>query len=387
MSTSIAQLKDMSRRLRGSGPGDDSADILQQVKEFATSVSGSLRGIQNFYQDGNTQAAGASLKILVGDTDTLTQTAKETKQISGADLREASHAISSGMPVALSDVPDDLFGQVIHPQAFDKLVEFSGEFAESFNSLDVSVTAPTGGAQSSHKNTNRFTHINHGNKNEGFDFLSHPQSYFKHHMQHHQKGFSLPNVSIFFSAEDQKIIMAKHQVRQDALGEDTCPPEFEVTDWAGNCGKLFSCVEDMTEYDMLVLGVDGFIDTQKDSETFGELTLHANELNLYDMDHDIRTKLAEVKSLVTEDPTQEQCNAVLERFHSACDPSEDACSKANQQSFQVSTEKVCASVNTKVKVKFEAIGDEFDGFVDTPSQGKFVIIDGGCESCWHWQAF
>jgi hypothetical protein len=73
-------------------------------------------------------------------------------------------------------------------------------------------------------------------------------------------------------------------------------------------------------------------------------------------------------------PTEGQCREVLKHFHSACDPSEEACHQANQQSFQIGTRKVCDSVHTRVKFKFESIGDEFDGFVDSPTQGKFSIL-------------
>ena len=118
-------------------------------------------------------------------------------------------------------------------------------------------------------------------------------------MHHHRKGFSLPKISSFCSADDHDIIMARHQVRQDALGEDVCKPKYEITDWASNCNELFHCVSDMTPNDLLTLNADGYLDTIPGSQTIGELTVHPNDLNLYDMDRDIRKKLAKLKGLVT----------------------------------------------------------------------------------------
>jgi hypothetical protein len=201
--------------------------------------------------------------------------------------------------VALKNVPDEMLGEAILPSVLDKLVEFSGEFVESFDDADLSVIAPTVREKVLQLNMNHFAHTHRGNENGGFDFLSHPEASFKHHMHHNRKGFSLPKISSFCSANDHEIIMAKHQVRQDALGEDVCQPKYEITDWEGNCNELFHCVSDMTPNDLLTLNADGYLDTTPGSQTIGELTVHPNDLNLYDMDHDIRGKLEHVKGLAT----------------------------------------------------------------------------------------
>ena len=95
------------------------------------------------------------------------------------------------------------------------------------------------------------------------------------------------------------------------------------------------------------------------------------------MEKDIRDKFSRVQLLVdTANRTnQAACTEVLREFHSACDPLESSCAQANQQSFQVTTEQVCDAVNTKVKLKFEAIADEFDSVVDGTSQRELCVAN------------
>jgi hypothetical protein len=47
---------------------------------------------------------------------------------------------------------------------------------------------------------------------------------------------------------------------------------------------------------------------------------------------------------------------------------------ANQQSFQLTIDQVCEAVNTPVKLKFETVGDEFDGFAEENNEGTLQDI-------------
>ena len=60
------------------------------------------------------------------------------------------------------------------------------------------------------------------------------------------------------------------------------------------------------------------------------------KLNLFAYDEGISQRLQDIKDLVgsSDSTDSSQCNAILESFHSACDPNLDSCSTANQQSFQ-----------------------------------------------------
>ena len=73
----------------------------------------------------------------------------------------------------------------------------------------------------------------------------------------------------------------------------------------------------------------------------GEFNIHVSELNLFDVDRDIRGKLQLVQGLVSGGSSSNftACTSVLEQFHSACDPNKESCSNANQQTFQVTTEQ------------------------------------------------
>jgi len=70
----------------------------------------------------------------------------------------------------------------------------------------------------------------------------------------------------------------------------------------------------------------------------------------------------------------ETCTKVLDSLSSACNPDVTTCTKLNTQSFAVSTEQVCAAVNTHTKPLFEVIGDEFDNFADKLSPCKYLIF-------------
>ena len=100
------------------------------------------------------------------------------------------------------------------------------------------------------------------------------------------------------------------------------------------------------------------------------------DLNLYEADKGIKAKLKKLKELATENNAGniETCAKVLNSFSSACNPDVTACTKPNSQSFAVSTEQVCAAVNTHTKLLFEVIGDEFDNFVDKLSLREDLIF-------------
>ena len=75
-------------------------------------------GIQNLYRSGNTEAAGAALNSITGDTTTLIDAVKETKQIAfNLDI------LSDG-GTSLEDIPDSMLRDSIQT-VFDEPVEFS----------------------------------------------------------------------------------------------------------------------------------------------------------------------------------------------------------------------------------------------------------------------
>ena len=67
------------------------------------------------------------------------------------------------------------------------------------------------------------------------------------------------------------------------------------------------------------------------------------KLNLYNVDGGIGKTLQGIKKLVVDgDPNNtSQCNDVLIKFFTACDPNSESCSNANQHTFQG---KHCTSI-------------------------------------------
>ena len=120
---------------------------------------------------------------------------------------------------------------------------------------------------------------------------------------------------------------------------------------------------------MLVAG--GFIDDNPSSNTYGNFTVSVAKLNLYNADEGVSTKLANIKAKAdSKSNNQTTCEEVLQDLFSACNPDDGTCTNPNVQSFAVTTEQVCAAVNTPKKLLFEAIGDEFDNFADKSTNCK-----------------
>ena len=63
----------------------------------------------------------------------------------------------------------------------------------------------------------------------------------------------------------------------------------------------------------------GFIDKTPGSDHFGNFTVSASDLNLFAADTNIKQRLNEIKELATTantDPTEENCDAVLDSLYS-----------------------------------------------------------------------
>ena len=74
--------------------------------------------------------------------------------------------------------------------------------------------------------------------------LKHPttmESARRHYRAVPTGKLKMPPLSKFTSFHKDTIIMAKHQVRLDALG-DKCPQDCSLNDAKCNCKKLFACV-------------------------------------------------------------------------------------------------------------------------------------------------
>lgn len=113
-----------------------------------------------------------------------------------------------------------------------------------------------------------------------------------------------------------------------------------------------------------------YIETDPSSSNFGNYTIWDDAVSMFDAEEGVGDKLTRVKSIAKGAKTIESCKAVLSELFTVCDPSKATCSNPNVESFALSTEQVCAAVNTPIKLKFETVGDEFDGFTDASLQAS-----------------
>ena len=73
--------------------------------------------------------------------------------------------------------------------------------------------------------------------------------------------------SMFFRNDVE--VAAKHAHRVQSLGNDMCP-RCQLEDLECNCGRLFRCAQDLSEYDLINSIADGYVDENPSSGTFGK---------------------------------------------------------------------------------------------------------------------
>ena len=148
-------------------------------------------------------------------------------------------------------------------------------------------------------------------------------------------------------------VLEKHQRRTEAL--EVCRPKVDINDSTSNCQKLVGCIEDMTDYDLALLFVEGYVETNPDNENFANFTAN---INLFDAHFDILGKIGRIREYAAD---LSNCGKLLSELHSPCNPLENSCSDPNKQSFQLSIDDVCDAVNTPVKLLLSSISEKMDG--------------------------
>ncbi len=396
---SIKELSKISRSLRGSDTGEvDSVGILSKVKDVAKLYLSNIQVIQGHIQDGNNEKAAAALKATVGNKYGLTESDKLAKVNSDLGLSQSPDSVASASKDPLSmvhDIPDAQVAQFIPHDVMDELAGTIHDLVAMLEGIDTDLF-PSANEEEMQEQQAR--------PKQGFDFETDAgfnggeHHHFRHHFEHprdyvqsneqvgphaffnvlnqHKPGMlnsrvhsSMSKLNMFGSLFNDDIIMAKHAARQQALGEDVCPQTCDPDNAACHCENLFNCVANLTEYDLVVLIAGGFIETAPSSDNFGNFTLSAENLHLFDADEGVKDKLLRIKAAATDPTDMNQCKAVLSELFTACD--DVTCKDPNTETFQVSSERVCAAVKTPTKLLFEVIGEEFDGFSDESEAGTF----------------
>jgi hypothetical protein len=278
------------RSLRGGDFQDrDPAGVFSFVRGKIEALVTGLMSLQTSYREGDLVSTGAKLKTLAGDFPNA-KIFKEVKQISGSEMPEVFygdieaddetlfHELDS---MSWDDVPDSQLGSFVKPEIYDPIVDFTQDLANTLNNIDVTRLARSsskkqtnihfnsGGRKSeSRPKIDRFVNIgatfdkplfkfnsdgsgDNGAFNTNFiNSFTNPKSTLKHlGAKFMRRGFTMTDPKTFISPHQHEIVMAKHQLRQNAIGE-VCLPRCEVSNKGCVCAELFSCVRSISEYDL-----------------------------------------------------------------------------------------------------------------------------------------
>mmetsp|Transcript_6098 Transcript_6098/g.13359 ORF Transcript_6098/g.13359 Transcript_6098/m.13359 type:complete len:2718 (-) Transcript_6098:69-8222(-) len=354
--------------------GMDPAEVVSEVKQVLAEHLNNIIPLHQHIRNNNREEAGSEIKSMVDDASMLVDMSIE--------LQEEKKLSSPGNSFSFDDVANDQLAQFIPAELFDNLVQHTQDIHDMLDETDLSTLS----APHSHRplKRDRFEPQESGHVDSLFEFIGHPtfiqsvpngklhpNNFFTDpssvkkflHLNRASSG-SMPKLGKYTNFHNNDIIMSKHQLRLDALG-NICAHSCKLENSTCLCSRLFDCVRNMTEYDLAVIIAGGFIDTNPSSNTFGNFSVPANQLNLYNADQGVAAKLSTLKSKALGNSANTQnCNAVLGELFSACDPDESTCTNPNVQSFAVSTQEVCDVVNSNKKLLFEVIGEEFDGLAD-----------------------
>ena len=160
-------------------------------------------------------------------------------------------------------------------------------------------------------------------------------------------------------AHKQKSNVKTSDRRRHLEESGTCPVPCTLDDTVCNCKKLHACASAISLYDLSAMYLNGYI------EDDGNVT---TQLNLFDAN--LPQKMADIDEILSawddsrdirDDSTS--CAALLQKFHVPC--KFDTCSTANDQSYQLTIDEVCAFVGTPTKVLMGAIENTLDGLTSS----------------------
>lgn len=120
--------------------------------------------------------------------------------------------------------------------------------------------------------------------------------------------------------------------RLQANSGGACVQKCEVDDEVCIKNKLGCCAKKLSVYDLMVLHLDGYIVKDMGSEKYGNLTVDASELNTFNFESPI-DRWNEIQSGQT-------LFGYLNKLVTVCNPFEDTCSEANEQTYHVSVDQV-----------------------------------------------
>ena len=346
LSRDMSALTELSRNLRGGSKAPRPEEV---VPELHRVVESQLRRMKSFFKlhiDGEEAALASSIRSFLRQTeDVAIPSEEETKELAGVEfVRDVSDytldygSISDSEIIELFD-PDDLYVYVDQLQSLSELLEdVKSLLLQDPDMLQANAQGGTG---------ERVNSVKESERDENGQIRA--DSRAQRHLGEDGEGYTLPPVCT-----------------------DGCAPD----QWDCLCQRLANCTSRMSHFDLSVLFANGYIETDLGSSKYGGLTA---DLSLFNVGENAYATFNSILAMArdindSQSPTREACDNLLEQFHQSCDPvSNETCSGANVQTFQLSVDEVCENVHSPTKLFAEAIGGAFDGY-ESPD-GKSVAFD------------
>lgn len=143
---------------------------------------------------------------------------------------------------------------------------------------------------------------------------------------------------------------------QQVNEETVCTNECSVSNTTCNCNKLYECAQSISTYDLAVSLTKGYIHTNPSNMSkFGTFTVKETDIDLFNASGGIYERYDNIHSVLSSSTNVEKCQDIIENFVSACPTSDKSCSAANTQTYEMTTDEVCAAVNTGIKLNFKEI--------------------------------
>ncbi|EJK59231.1 hypothetical protein THAOC_20576 [Thalassiosira oceanica] len=147
------------------------------------------------------------------------------------------------------------------------------------------------------------------------------------------------------------------QLKEVDLGQ--CHPNCSVGDSTCQCKKLKKCAGVLSQYDLAVRFLGGFIDKDENSDDYGRLLVEqTSAINLFGAD-ELEKKYNNIAELVSKDTNEENCSKLLSELYTAC-RNKNGCTEPNKFSAELSVNEICDSKNARTKVQMKSLGEVFD---------------------------
>ena len=367
----MERLRDVSRLLRGSKPENVDLSMLLEVRDIVETQVVGMKSIKQQLQAQDREWLLSMIKSAIGDSQAFIDSAKEIEP--GLDMKQLEDSIGN-MPndSGLDDIPTAQLVQMFRPEALDNSIEASEGLIDIIDRLFDSPAA----ADRPHRRLD---------EEDGFDFGQGDSNFFQPNftpfsgdikMRRKASQNAWKKVSDALHSDHLGDAHKEHHHRrlQVLQTQGKCLPECSIDDEVCNCGKVAVAVGLMTEYDLGVLMLKGYIVSDVTSENFGNIT-HAP--NLFNANKTLLEKYNKIQTLANEVSAEQtgSCVDLLEEFVTACNPEVQSCSNGNDQTYQLTVDEIVESVHTDIKLDLTVIYDFLD------PERKLLGLDWGHLSC------